>query len=283
MKQLPRIASRLYCEPWNILPQVHAQIGRQFRGYLEAGMPAVPMPPTPDEAPGAPPLVSAAGRGLALLTIDGVIGKHLSQLEMACGGVDLVEVDRALALLVDEPAVDTVVMAYNTPGGVGIGLGETAGRIRELAAAGKRVIAFADYQCCSAGYWLAAAADELFAAPSAQVGSIGTYIAALDDSRAWELEGLELKLFRDGQYKALGHEGKRWTAAEEEFLQAEVDRHGAKFKNWIRQRRGLQDGDMQGQWFTAEDAPPGVVDGLVRDLDELIEGLLADGVQAVSL
>ena len=31
MKQLPRIAAKIFCEPWSILPGAHAQIVRQFR------------------------------------------------------------------------------------------------------------------------------------------------------------------------------------------------------------------------------------------------------------
>lgn len=37
MKDLPRIASMLYCEPWAILPEVHGQMCDQFHSYLERG------------------------------------------------------------------------------------------------------------------------------------------------------------------------------------------------------------------------------------------------------
>ena len=57
-----------------------------------------------------------------------------------------------------------------------------------------------------AGYWLTTQCDEIFASQSARVGSINTYIAAVDDSRAWEMK---LKLFSDDKYKAMGGDGWR--------------------------------------------------------------------------
>lgn len=135
----------------------------------------------------------------------------------------------------------------------------------------KRVVAYTDYYAASCGYRLAAAAHEFYAAPSAQIGSIGTFIAGVDSSKAWLEKGLELKLFRLGDYKAIGLAGKEWTEEECAHLQESVDSHGESFRQFIRdQRPGVTDEEMQGQGFTASEASPALVDGLIRDLDTLI-------------
>jgi len=117
----------------------------------------------------------------------------------------------------------------------------------------------------------AASCDAIYAAPSSSVGSIGTYMAAVDDSRAWEMEGLELKIVRDGPFKAMGHPGKKWTAEEEGFLQERLDFFAKGFKDHVRSHRdGLSDDAMQGQCHTASHAPEGLIDGTYRDLESLL-------------
>ena len=36
MKQLPNIATMLYCEPWAVLPEVHSTLCRQVRQHVQA-------------------------------------------------------------------------------------------------------------------------------------------------------------------------------------------------------------------------------------------------------
>lgn len=270
MKNFPLIASKLYCDVWHIRAADHVEICRQFLAHCRGDDPV-----GPKWSDGEPVCkqVELAGN-VAVLPIHGIIGKHLSALEMWCGGVDLNVVCQQAKNIAEDPFAKACVVDLRTPGGVGIGLPEAADTLRDISRAGKRLIAWVDYQCCSAGYWLAAACDEIWAAPSAIVGSIGTYIAALDSSRAWEMEGLELKLFRDGAVKGVGHPGKRWTAEEEAYMQGLVETHGRAFKDWIRERRKLGEESMQGQWWPAQDAPTGMVNVLARDFDEVLAELV---------
>ena len=66
-----------------------------------------------------------------------------------------------------------MVLLINSPGGSPVQSAQIGNRIRQLAAQTDiPVIAFADV-AASGGYWLAAAADEIFANPASVVGSIG--------------------------------------------------------------------------------------------------------------
>ena len=106
------------------------------------------------------------------------------------------------------------------------------------------------------------------------VGSIGVYVAALDDTKAWEKEGYTLKLWRDGALKGMGHAGKPWTPEEEEYMRGQVSLWSDSFKGHVRSRReGLDDAAMQGQAFVAAAAPTGLLDGLATSYEAFLESL----------
>jgi signal peptide peptidase SppA len=273
MKQLPLISSHLYCQPWAILPQNHAELGQLYRSYLSGTLPAA--------IEGSARVTSGIAysvdktSGIALVTVEGIIAKRAPDIMCGPRIADLAVLDSILTEINNDAQISTLLLYFNTPGGSVIGLTETAEAIRDLAET-RRVVAYADVLCASAGYYLAAACDEIYTAPSAIIGSIGTYIAALDDSRAWEMEGLELKLFRVGTLKAIGHPGKAFTPEEEAHLQQFAESAGTEFKNWVTSRRpGVQDATMQGQTFHAKTAPTGLIDGTYNTIELLLSDLMA--------
>lgn len=284
MKQLPHISGLLYGTPWAILPETHAELGLLYRNYLTGNLP-VPRdltgPDVPRDLAGSGRLSSGVSyqafqsEGIAVIYLEGIISKRAP--DMLCGPqiVDLSKVDALLDEVAADTLIDTLILDLNSPGGVVIGLQETSERLRELSAQGVRLIAYTDYQMCSAAYYLAAACDEIYCAPSSVIGSIGTYCAGLDDSRMWEMEGLELILAKSGDLKAMGHPGKAWTPEEKAHLQGRADVCGAEFRDWVTSRRPDVTGDaMQGQWFFAKDAPPALHDGFYRDLPALMAHLI---------
>jgi ClpP class serine protease len=264
----PRIASRLYLEPWACLPEVHAGICAQFRGHLSGAPrmagddpvgPAWVNPWTGKKEYDHPQVLVEAG--IALMRVHGIIGKHLSGMEMQCGGYDIGLMGQQLANIADDPKITHLVIDFDTPGGVALGVETAAHAIRQVSESGKKVIGYTDYQCASAGYWLAAACDEFHAEASAIVGSISTFCAGIDSHRMWEMAGLELKLFRTGEIKAIGHPGKAWTEEEEEFMAEKTRAIDADFKGFVGGRRGLAAEQMNGSYWYAKHAPAGLVDG----------------------
>jgi ClpP class serine protease len=272
-------------EPWAIRPEVHDTMVEHYEAALSGRMvPAVPLlPQAAADDPAGPlgwngqpmaPQVEVLGP-VALMRVHGIIGKHLSSLAMQCGGVCLGVLDEQLENVLEDDAVETLVLELRTPGGVAIGLSDTVGRMDELREAGKTVIGYADYECCSAGYYLAAGCTEFHAAPTAQVGSISTFMAGVDSSEAWAKEGRKLELVRTGRYKAIGMPGKAWTEEEREYLAERTEYFDEGFKTYVRERRGLGEEEMQGQVWEAQAAPAGVVDSVeFRTLKELLEAVL---------
>jgi signal peptide peptidase SppA len=266
----PRIASHLYSAPWQILPAKFQEITVAFESARGA------TGSTPEMAASDPvgpigydwiedrvkllhPQVETFGP-VALARVHGVTGRRLSQLAMQCGGFDTGLFEQQLENIRDDDSIRTLVIDFDTPGGMAAGGMETAQAIRAVADSGKRVIGYASGMCCSAGYFLACACDEFHAHPASMVGSVSTIWAMVDSSKAWEKNGLELKLFATGIYKATGYPGKAMTPEEEANCWSVVRPLDDEFKGFVSSRRGLTPDLMQGQWWDAKFAPANVVD-----------------------
>lgn len=214
---------------------------------------------------------------IAVIKVDGVIDKRVTQMDLDCyGAVDLADVDRVLAVAMTDPAIKTIVLDINSPGGSVIGVHETYTRILALAET-KEVHAFVNCMACSAGYYLASAADHIAAAPSAIVGSIGVYLAMLDASRWYDEQGLKVNVMQGGKWKTMGAEWKPLEDEEREKLQQGVDMMYAQFKAAVNAKRPqVEDSTMQGQWMTGSEGETlGLVDELTgATLDEYVTALL---------
>jgi ClpP class serine protease len=272
---LHRIASVFYAEPWLVRLDFHRTMGSILQSHLKGRVNVGPMTVPTANKPQIPGC--QIEDGYALVRVDGVIAKHMSNMERMCSdGYDINDLDNTIMQLQQHEDVHTVVISYNTPGGTATGVAESAGLIHELAQS-KRVVSYIDSEACSAGYWLAAAAGEIYGGPTANCGSISCYIALLDETRAFEMEGLELKMFRDGDLKGIGMPGKMITDEESAFLQNRVDETGGRFKAAIRAfRPAVPDDAMRGQWFTCEQGMSnGLVDGCFPTLHHLLAHLMS--------
>lgn len=274
MKHLPHLSGLLYGMPWAILPTVHQELSSLYQSYLRGTLP--PRADSgEDDGEGGLDLEADPTSRIAVIHATGVIGKRIPPMPCGPPVIDLAALDTLLDTVSRDPGITTLLLDLNTPGGTTVGLTETANRLRDLSAAGRRTIAYTDYQMCSAGYYLACACDEIYAAPSSVIGSIGTYCAAIDDTRQWEMEGLRLILAKSGDLKAMGHPGKPWEPAEIALLQQRADQAGAEFRAHVTAARGaVPPESMQGQWFFAADAHPTLLDGLYPDLPALLAELL---------
>jgi len=279
MKALPHLFAKLYASPLLL----HEPARRSFEQHLLAHMGAGGTITEPAAQSGRldmqrariDSLYEQAGN-IAVIRFHGVVDKMISQFEMDCyGGLDLADVDAALARAQNDPAINTVVLDIHSPGGSVTGTPETAARVATLRET-KEVHAYTATLCASAAYYIASQADFIVAAPSALVGSIGVYMAVLDESRALELEGIKVEFIKGGRLKGMGASFKALTDEERDLMQAEVDRIWGDFKAAVTTLRDIEDEDMQGQVFSGMEAERrGLVDAATAlSLDEYVSALL---------
>jgi signal peptide peptidase SppA len=208
----------------------------------------------------------------ALLHISGAIDKHISAFEMECfGGYDLRDLDAAINTVANDPSIQNVMLVINSPGGSVTGVPETAAKIASLSQT-KNVFAFSDGMCCSAAYYIASQADQIFGTASSDIGSIGVYCALLDISRQLEYEGVTVNFIKSGTLKGAGAPFQPLMQEERNMFQAEVDKIGAMFRTAVSAKRSdVSSATMQGQSFFGDEAlRAGLCDAIVADLSEAL-------------
>jgi len=148
---------------------------------------------------------------------------------------------RAAAL---DPEIGAIMLDINSPGGAAKMIPELAA---EIAAAGqsKPVVAMANTLAASGAYWLATAADEIVASPSAEVGSIGAYSVHEDVSAAMEMKGERVTLVSAGKYKV---EKNPFEPLDEEAradMQSRVDELYSEFVSAVAKGRGVKASEVR--------------------------------------
>jgi ClpP class serine protease len=211
---------------------------------------------------------------IAVVPVYGILAKNASFIEEACQGVtDINAIAHAVAQAAAAKEVKTLILDLATPGGQVTGIPELGALIRSVTQMrGKTVYAFTDERCCSAGYWIGSQADEFYATPSSTVGSIGTYLAWLDESVKMQLEGVRLEFFGAGKHKGMGLPGRPLNQEDRALLQTKVEEINGWFTSAVSMaRRKVSDETMQGQTFGgAEAVARHLADGMVGGWEEFL-------------
>ena len=220
--------------------------------------------------------------GIARVELHGIIGKNLSGMEMMCGGCDIDDVEENLIAALADSTVTGVILDIDSPGGTVGGVADFAARISQLEQeSGKSVIAYASGQCCSAAYWIACGCTGIVAGSSSDIGSIGVYIALVDESENWADEGYKLVLVKAGDYKAAGYPGSKITPEQVAIWQDDVDFIYGQFTDAVRAARpGIATETMQGQTFYGPRALTALLVDDIQSLDELAQDMAATPIPA---
>jgi signal peptide peptidase SppA len=175
------------------------------------------------------------------------------------------QIERAGAM----KGVRAIALQVNSPGGSPVQSELIAKRLRAVARESDvPLFAFVEDVAASGGYWLACAADEIFAERSSLVGSIGVVSSGFGFTEAIERLGVERRVHAQGRHKAMLDPFRPENAddvARLESLQQEI--HQA-FKDQVRDRRGKRlkgDDDVlfEGDVWTGEGALAlGLIDGI---------------------
>lgn len=132
-----------------------------------------------------------------------------------------------------------VALSVNSPGGSPVQSSLIAGRIRALAEEkGVPVMAFAEDVAASGGYWLACAADEIYADASSIIGSIGVVSAGFGFQELMRRVGVERRLHASGTRKGMLDPFSRERPEDVEHLEALQHSVHQDFIEMVRARRG---------------------------------------------
>ncbi|MER6663592.1 S49 family peptidase [Amycolatopsis japonica] len=203
---------------------------------------------------------------VAVVKLHGVITPTPSPL--ARGSINLAAVESALTRAFAHERLKAVALQINSPGGAPTQSGLVAERIRQLADEKKvPVLAFAEDVAASGGYWLACAADEIYAHRTSMVGSIGVISGGFGFTGLLERFGIERRLHTAGANKSRLDPFSPEKPEDVEWLKKMHGQLHELFVDWVTERRGdrlsgsddLFNGDV---WLGARAVELGLIDGV---------------------
>lgn len=161
-----------------------------------------------------------------------------------------------------------VALLVNSPGGSPVQSSLIGARIRRLADEKKvPVIAFVEDVAASGGYWLAAAADEIYADRSSVVGSIGVISASFGLDGFIKRYDIERRVYTAGTSKSQLDPFRPENPDDVERLKGLLEDIHVNFKDHVSDRRAgklPEDRDLfTGEVWLAEKATElGLIDGV---------------------
>lgn len=145
-----------------------------------------------------------------------------------------------------------VALEINSPGGSPVQSSLIGARIRRLSEETKvPVIAFVEDVAASGGYWLASAADEIFADESSIVGSIGVIAAGFGAHVFLARQGVERRVHTAGKSKSMLDPFRPENPEDVERLNTLLNGLHANFIAQVKSRRG-EKLDTKADLFTGE-------------------------------
>jgi protease-4 len=174
------------------------------------------------------------GAKVAVVEVEGIIGT------IAERGPDSDTIVRTLGEYRDDPAVRAVVLRINSPGGVVAPTQEIFTAVHRLREAKKPVVASLGSVAASGGYYVAVAADRIYANPGTLTGSIGVVMQLANLEGLLKKVGVEYVVVKAGAYKDVGNFARAMTPEERRILQNLLDDIYDQFIGAVAEGRGLE-------------------------------------------
>ncbi|ANF57950.1 signal peptide peptidase SppA [Halotalea alkalilenta] len=214
-------------------------------------------------------LVIFAGIIWAVMRYDGdagVVGPHVGVVEI--DGVISDDSEASAERIIEgldaawTSSAQAVVLHINSPGGTPVQAQRIYAEVMRLRDAGdKPIYAVIEDLGASGAYYVASAAERIYASPSSLVGSIGVIHAGFGLEGAIDKLGIERRVFTAGENKDLLDPFRPVTPRQQAFWQQVLDTTHRQFVDAVKAGRG---------------------DRLADD-PELFSGLVWSGEQAMSL
>lgn len=194
-------ARALFARPWAIAPEHGAAFCESILAAMDARAAGGEAPAKRDDKP------AATTAGVRILAMNGPM-LHRPPAWLADWGIehtDTLDLAAQVKAADADPAVSSIVIRADTPGGMVGGVPELA---EAIAGASKPVRVEVDGMLASAGVWAASGADEIVATRSSEIGSIGVYTIRVDTTERQKQAGVRVHLVSSGGVKGHGADGR---------------------------------------------------------------------------
>jgi protease-4 len=177
----------------------------------------------------------------------------------------------------DDRSVKAIVLRINTPGGGAAASQEIYSMVRRLRSEKEKpVVASIESVGASGGYYVAAAADQIYADPASVVGSIGVIAQWFNYAELARWAKLKEVTLKAGEMKDAGSPTRDLTPAERRYFQGILDDMHLQFMNAVAEGREMELEDVRkladGRVFTGAQAREL---GLIDELGDLHDAVMA--------
>lgn len=199
--------------------------------------------------------MAAGGRHTAVVRLDGVIADGLdASAENVIAG---------LRAAFEDDGTAGVILRINSPGGSPVQAGRIYDAIMRLRTQhpDKPLYAVVEDVCASGGYYVASAAQQIYADQASIVGSIGVIAGGFGFVEAMDKLGIERRLYTAGENKALLDPFSPEQPRQVKYFQGLLEEVHQQFIDAVKRGRGDR----------------------LADNDELFSGLVWSGMRGVEL
>lgn len=196
----------------------------------------------------------------AVINIDGIIDSEVNNSKM---------INEGIRAAFEEHQAQGIILQLNSPGGSPVQSNEVFNEILRLRALHpkKKIYAVMSDVCASGCYYIAAAANEIYANPASLVGSIGVLFDGFGFVDTLGKVGAQRRLFTAGKNKGFMDPFSPVTPEMSIFLQSMLDDTHQLFINDVKEGRGqrLKENDLTFSgiaWTGHQALEQGLVDGL---------------------
>ena len=135
----------------------------------------------------------------------------------------------------DDPSIKAIVVRIDSPGGSVAPVQEIYSELKKIE---KPIVASMGGSAASGGYYVACAADTIFANPGTLTGSIGVIMQFTQLKGLYDKVGLGHQVIKSGAFKDTGSPFRDLTEQERTVLQSTVDDVYNQFVDTIFEARG---------------------------------------------
>lgn len=205
-------------------------------------------------------LTLPSGKYMAMIAIHGTIQPSTTADYLSGGAaydhnyyLDLVDI------LMTDDNCQGIILDVDSPGGTVYETDELYLKLMEFkAVTEKPIYAYFRSYACSGAYYLAMAADEIYANRNTTTGSIGVIITTYNYSELLDKIGVDSISIASGPNKTIGSPEEPMTEEQKAIYQAIVDESYSQFVNIIAAGRGMDEATVRaigdGRIYTATQA-----------------------------
>jgi protease-4 len=206
---------------------------------------------------------------VAVVDIFGGISTYALETDEPIDEVSSDEIIELLSIARDDYDIKAVILRIDSTGGDPVAAEEVSSFVKDFP---KPIVSVIRSNGLSAGYYIASAADRIFASPNSSIGSIGATMSYVDYYESNLNDGYRYNSLSWGKFKDMGDPDKRLTKEERFLIMNNLKVIYGNFIKTVAENRGLSIEKVVELADGADmPAPNALVNGLIDELGGMKE------------